>query len=392
LRAAEGGRVTGDDHKRFLDALYGGAADVAEFERALTLLADRMSCRSASLVALDAYAPLADMVVSVGVFDEDARQRYARDFASIDPAPSAFARLPTGTVSTTDRLLSAKDLREGVFVNEFYYPLGLTETLGGNLRSDNGHFELIGLQRGRDRGAFEDSELAEIERLTPHFSRALQLRRAFLRLETRAEGLQVAVDRLSAGVVLLDASGAALFVNHAMRAIAERGHGLSLNRAGRPVPANAKARSRLDALLKDVILGGAGGIVAVPCSQGVRPFAVLVAPSPPSIAEQLRERRSTACALVIVHDPAGRQVPAPELLQQGLGLPPGAARLVAALAGEDDDLRSFAEREGVTIHAARFHLRMAFARTGARSQAELVRLAVRFLRDLGLRQPDTGQD
>jgi hypothetical protein len=247
------------------------------------------------------------------------------------------------------------------------------------------------LQRGPDRSAFEDSELADVERLMPHIGRALQLRRTFLRLEAKVEGLQAAVDRLSAGVALLDSAGVALFVNRAMRAVADRADGISLNRTGRPVPANAKARVRLDALLKDVVLGGAGGIIAVPRISGIRPYAVLVAPSPRAIAEQLREgRRSSGSALVIVHDPAGRQMSDLEMLQVGLGLPQGAARLVAALAA-DDDLQSFADREGVTIHAVRFHLRTAFARTGARTQAELVRLAVRLLRDLGLRQNGSGQ-
>ena len=63
-----------------------------------------------------------------------------------------------------------------------------------------------------------------------------------------------------------------------------------------------------------------------------------------------------------------------------------AARLAAALAA-DDDLKSFAAREGITIHTARFHLRTALARTGARTQAELVRLAVRLIRDFALAEP-----
>jgi hypothetical protein len=84
-----------------------------------------------------------------------------------------------------------------------------------------------------------------------------------------------------------------------------------------------------------------------------------------------------------VHDPACKPTADADILQQGLGVPRGAARLVAALAA-DDDLKSFAEREGITIHTVRFHLRTALARTGARTQAELVRLAVRMLRDFGL--------
>ena len=109
---------------------------------------------------------------------------------------------------------------------------------------------------------------------------------------------------------------------------------------------------------------------------------MLVAPSP--LTEGGWESSGRSSVLVLVHDPASRPVASADLLRDGLGLPPAAARLVAALAG-NDDLRSFAARESITIHTARFHLRTALNRTGARTQAELVRVAVRLLRDLGPR-------
>jgi len=249
-------------------------------------------------------------------------------------------------------------------------------------------WERCGLQRGPDRPPFEDHELVQVERLMPHVARALQLRQAFLQIETKMAGLQAAVERLPAGVVLLDPAGAALFVNSAMRAIARRADGLSLDRAGRPMPASLDVRSRLDALLGAVARGGAGGTLAVPRSGGLRPYAVLVAPAPTSLVQRPWGPQGSCCALVLVHDPASRPRVDADILQEGLALTKGAARLVAALAAEDD-LKSFAEREGVTIHTARFHLRTALARTGARSQAELVRLAVRLLGDFGLGEGDT---
>jgi len=88
--------------------------------------------------------------------------------------------------------------------------------------------------------------------------------------------------------------------------------------------------------------------------------------------------------IVLVHDPDSRPRRAEEILQVGFGLTPGAARLVAALAA-DDDLKAFAQREGVTIHTARFHLRTALTRTGTKTQSDLVRSAVRLLRDMALR-------
>jgi DNA-binding CsgD family transcriptional regulator len=377
-----------DPDPRLVDALYCGVNDPGEFERALTMLSSSFGCRSAALISLDATAPATNVVLSTGLWDGAVAERYVRDFASIDPAPAAFARLRVGTASTTDRILSPQQ-RQCAFLHEFYLPLGLAETLGGTLQSSRGRFELIGLHRGPDRPAFEDDELAQVERLMPHVARALQLRRAFRQLEAKLGGLEAALDRLEAGILLLEPTGPAAFVNRAMRAIAAHGDGLSLDRRGRPVPATADARVRLDALLDGVARGGAGGTLALPRPSGARPYAVLVAPAPSLLVEASLAPwapwapRGSTHAVVVVHDPAMIRLADPEILQRALDLSKGTARLVAALAAEDD-LKSFAEREGVTIHTARFHLRRALERTGTRSQAELVRLAVRMLRDFGL--------
>ena len=64
--------------------------------------------------------------------------------------------------------------------------------------------------RGEDREPFDDDDIAHLERLMPHLTRALQLRRAFFRVDAKTLGLQATVDRLRAGIALLDHDGAAL--------------------------------------------------------------------------------------------------------------------------------------------------------------------------------------
>ena len=371
-----------DAEKRFLDALYQGVTSRDELARALKLIQDMFFCRGAALGSLDACAPAMNVGMTSGIFNEHGRL-YQEQFASIDPAPEIFARLPVGTASATDRMLSRKRQRNDPFVQEFFRPLGLVETLGGTLFSDQARFSLIGLQRGSDRSPFDDDDIAKLERLMPHITRALQLRRTFYRQEATGLGLQATVDCLPAGIVLLDSEGIAAFVNAAMRAIAQRGDGLSLDRVGRPLPANLAARRRFDALLDDVASGGAGGILTVQRASGQRDYVVLVAPSPGALVRCEWDRRGSVETVVVVHDPTGEARSAPQILEHGLQLPKGAAKLVAALA-EADDLKTYSEREGITIHTARFHLRTALARTGVRTQAELMRIAVRLLRDFAL--------
>jgi hypothetical protein len=155
-----------------------------------------------------------------------------------------------------------------------------------------------------------------------------------------------------------DGDGGAVFANAAMQGIARRARRCS----GR----------------------GPGGIVTVPRREGAKDYVILVAPPPGALRDLTWDSAGEAGALILVHDPDARPPQnAAEILEQAMHLPKGAARLVAALCA-DEDLKSFSEREGITIHTVRWHLRAALARTGARTQAELVRLAVRLLRDIAL--------
>ncbi len=137
-----------------------------------------------------------------------------------------------------------------------------------------------------------------------------------------------------------------------MQEIARSGDGLTLDREGQPFPASLDARRRLARLVEAVRRGGPGGTLTVPRRQGTRPYAVLVAPWAWPRSDDLAKQVSRTGVLVLVHEPGTRPTVA-AILKECLGLTEGAARLVAALAGEDD-LKSFAAREGITIHTARF--------------------------------------
>lgn len=370
-----------DTETQFLDVLYRGVLDGTEFERALSLIQEMFHCRAAALVSVDAQAPRTSIALASGVF-ADQIDLFNSQFAAIDPAPATFARMPIGTALSTDRMMSPQELN-GAFVNEFLRPSGVVETLGGNLSSKQARFQLIGLQRGNDRPQFDDDDIIRLERLMPHLVRAMQLRRAFFDMKAEMTDLRALVDRLPVGVVLLGSGGRALFVNAAMRAVAQRADGFSLDRVGRPYPVNRAASQRLGALLDNVAKGGSGGILTVPRADTARDYVVLVAPLPSTLAGTGLDAAARDGAIILTHDPERRTRHTVDVLQEGLHLPRAAARLVATLAA-DGDLKSFAEHEAVTIHTARFHLRTAFARTGARTQTELVRMAVRLLRDFAL--------
>ena len=222
-----------DDEALFLDALYLGVRDVTSFDRALNLLCRLFDVQSATLLDFDAARPEVSHHASVGVLSGEILRRYERDFAALDPAPAAFIKQPAGTAIPTYRLLPEETKRPGVFFAEFFRPAGLEECLGGTLATTNGRFALVGLQRAPERKIFDDEDIARLERLMPHLSRALQLRRSFLAIDRRSAGLAEACDRAAAGFVGLDEQGHTLFANVAARKLSAKQDGIALDRQGR---------------------------------------------------------------------------------------------------------------------------------------------------------------
>jgi DNA-binding CsgD family transcriptional regulator len=50
------------------------------------------------------------------------------------------------------------------------------------------------------------------------------------------------------------------------------------------------------------------------------------------------------------------------------------------------EAKSYAEQQGITMDAVKFHLKTAFAKTGLRSQARLLQAVARALADLSARR------
>jgi GAF domain-containing protein len=368
-----------------LGALYDSIIDDGALERALGLLAEQFHCLSAALVSFDAAAPETNVLAAAGTFAEPALQRsYQSEWAPRDPAPLAFSALSFGGVATTNTLFDTDYLKTCVFFQEFYRPNGFEECLGGNLSARNGHFALIGLQRGRDRRAFGRRDIVALERLTPHLGRALQLRRTFMQIGTRLKLLAQTIDRLAAGIIVLGNDGGEIHVNRAAREIAARNDGLWLDRNGAPHAAEHAAERALQQLCNDARAGGAGGIVRVPRREEARPYAILAAPLPASAAIGGGDP-GLPSLLLVIHDPSARVATSPETIAAIFALPMATARLIAALA-EGADAKSYAEQHGITLDAVKFHLKTAFAKTGLRTQSRLLQAVTRALADLGVRQ------
>ena len=104
-------------------------------------------------------------------------------------------------------------------------------------------------------------------------------------------------------------------------------------------------------------------------------------PAPRSPALIAARRRCSSSSTI----PTRAVAAAPESIAAIFALPDATARLIAALA-EGVEAKSYAEQQGITMDAVKFHLKTAFAKTGLRSQARLLQAVARALADLSARR------
>jgi DNA-binding CsgD family transcriptional regulator len=223
------------------------------------------------------------------------------------------------------------------------------------------------------RGAFGREETERLVPLLPHISRALEIRD---RLEThrfRADTLVGAADRLTFGILILDAMGRILDANvMAQTLLGDRGSiwrttDGTLCLAGPPgqlfrqwIRDGAPARGAVD------------GMLHVVRPDGRLPVSVL--PTPVS-GPMIGWISSAPRWLVLLFDPEHRVLPSADLVARDLGIT-GREAQVATHLSLGLSLRQVSERLGVSIHTVRAQIKSIYAKTGMNSQAQIVRRIV----------------
>jgi DNA-binding CsgD family transcriptional regulator len=319
-------------------------------------------------------------LLSTSGFDPVAMDEYARHYASLNPWTDVMQTKPSGFVNTGEMLVPKRELERSEFYCDFLRPRQLADGFGASIfnEGDRQMYFSVLLPPGQRCGA---KELALTRELVPHLQRAMAIHRRFARLEARAEGAEALLDRLDIGAVLVGEDLRIALANRAAEALLNRADGL-LVRAGALRAHDRRDDARLQAALRAALATAAGrrpdggGRVAVARPSGKRPLSLLVSPLfPGDVAAASRLAEAEPQVAVRVSDPDAGQERAAARAAEAHELTAGEASLLDAFLSEGTLPRA-AERLRITHETARSHLKRIFAKTGARSQAELVRIVL----------------
>lgn len=315
--------------------------------------------------------------------DASARRGYLDCYAALDPwARTGAVEVAVGRVAVgTDFFDEAGRVRTGgVDDDDWHGDLrdGRHHRFGARLFEDSEDIAaaITGHRRKR-AGAFGEREIGLLSRLVPHLRRALRMRHELESVEAEREASAWLLERVSVGTILVDEQGRVVRSNRVADEILARRDGLVARTAG----LEASTRRQTAALRKAIADAaatsrggnrGAGERFRIARPSGGRPYLVEVSP----VGRRAQIGGATrGLAAILLTDGNGGGEPDQQALQSFYELTPAEAELTALLA-RGLCLDEAADHRRVSRNTARGQLKRIFAKTGARRQAELVRMVL----------------
>lgn len=309
---------------------------------------------------------------------------YVDHWSKYDPRLAYALRHPRKALYTDYAILGDDAaISANMFYNEYLAPLDVRYMVASSLAMPDGpdggsRIGYVGVNRTAQAGHVGRTQSDLIVSLRPHLVRAFAIESKFRVAARHGETVGDALNGLSYGVVIVDGAATVRWTNEAARAILSSSRSIALKRgvleASKPAERDtlrnliASACRSVDG--QDASPGGAlfvgGGTPG--------PVEVMVAPLPRR-SERLRGAGLGGNAVVFLSRPAAHRVTEPGALAALYGLTPVETRLAVALAN-GLTLKQVAEELETTHETVRTYIKRVYSKTGARTQAQLVRIVL----------------
>jgi DNA-binding CsgD family transcriptional regulator len=327
--------------------------------------------------------------------DPAAARQYETHYAQRDPwllhaFRSGFYR--TGACGVSEEVMPKAEYVRTEFYADFGARHGLESSLSGVIRRDERSVAMFNVLRSR--AAYEAEHVALMRAVLPHLQRAFQLHARLPGLEAERAATAEAFDQLALATILSNERGEVAFMNAAASELVAACDGLAV-RQGVLMAASARdsaALSRLIGQAAETTRGeglASGGALAIGRPSGRRPYVALVTPLRGE--NEYAPGGRTAAAAVFVTDPDQARPPHDVWLRALFGLTRAESRVAAQIA-QGERFSDVTERLAISAATGRSHLRSIFAKTGTRTQAQLVRLLATALATVRRPTPLTGEN
>ncbi len=261
---------------------------------------------------------------------------------------------------------------ESRFFREWAVPQGVAFAAGCVVMREGSWLTQVIFQRSSNQGAFTLEELAEFDRLVPHWQRVAQMRHRLVELRAGQDLLAASLDTFAMPTLLFDELGRIAHQNRGAQALLDAGVSLS-RRDDRLVGATPASTRSISLEVSHAMrahrdgLERAPGIVLVERA-GRLPLTLMTLP-----LRGQGEHAVRGGALMFVFDPEITPVITADLVRRLFDLSAAESELAVALCSGQSPEEVAADR-GRALSTVRSQIRSLFAKTGTNRQADLVGL------------------
>lgn len=367
-------RLPNDDQlESLIEALYDAALTPSEWPSALKAMSDAFSAEAAGIQGSD--KPTGDLTFAVTHNLEDFVALYAQSLLPQDPRVGHIQSHPECRVAYDYLHTSEREMDRSEYYRLFERETGLRYYVGAKCLDTNTDEIMFSLQFPAAHGHVDEELVRRFSPLRNHIARAVTITQKLENLNLRARALGDAVDALSTGVVLIQASGHIVQANQAAEAVFRARDGLTSAPDGLRA-ARHDEHQRLRQAIRSVSQSrllrsehqAAQFLISRP--SGAPPYEVLVAPARQSM--HFPRAQDVAALLLISAPQSSAQLPT-AMLQEHYGLTAAESRLCQTVAdGKDAEL---AARElNIAASTARTRLKQVMSKTDTHRQSELIAL------------------
>lgn len=356
---------------QLLDLIYDAATERGLWRSVLTRIADLTGSQGGILFGVSIEASKVYFDYNGGLSEECNRAYQERHIQN--PWSRAMVSQPVGRIVFSDEIVPLSSLRPTLYFDEVLRPQDVAHNAMIPLASKDDFRAAFNICRSARQGPFGDDERHFLKQLVPHLRRSIELgfRVEGYRALQRAE--YHVLDRLSAGIILLDRRARIVYANAAARLLSADGGALSL-RNSTVATHSARHSQRLGELIHAALQGLPTGAVSVPRPRDGQLLTILLSSVRGRDVGRFADiNMPDVAVLLIIVDPANRAGIPTGWIMDAYGLTPAEAR-VAIAASSGITVPDISNQLALSPNTIKTHLRKVFAKTGISRQTELVRL------------------
>jgi DNA-binding CsgD family transcriptional regulator len=369
-----------ESFSQLIGNVYDAALDPSQWPGVLGDIARLVGGPSAGLIAKDAARKSGDVFFTDGGIDPHYTRLYFDKYVKIDPMNAGHFFAEIGQPVSTIDVMPFEEFHQTRVWKEWVQPQGIVDYISVALDKTATGVALLGVFRHERNGIVDDAARGRVRLIAPHVRRAVLIGKAIDLTTTEAANLVDTLDGIAAGMFLVDACARIMHANAAGHAMLAAGNFLRA-----PGGWLAATDPQADRTLREIFAAAGGGDAAVGVEGIAVPLAAndgerlvaqgLVAHVLPLTSGARRKAGTTyaAAAALFVSKAALAGPSPPEAIAKAYKLTPMELRVLLAIV-EIGGAPEVAEALGIGETTVKSHLRGLFEKTGARRQADLVKL------------------